>query len=159
MGNKNRCWACSQKHYPPTGNNCVFAKQQEAGQVAVKVPSENDTRDSSLCKVSVQKKTVVPEKDSVVKKVYTSRQYGHSDSEEESSMDEGGQLDMQQKILVELLKVSSRLEVVESQMAVGQGSSKNTQKYGQKLSTVKQCSESNCRKSCCAKTSSEGVLL
>ena len=103
----------------------------------------------------MQKKSVASEKDSVVKKVYTSGQYGHSNSDEgESSMEEGGQLDIQQKILVQLQKVSSRLEV-ESQMAVGQGSSKKSQKHGLKLSTVKQCSKCNCKKSSCVKTSSE----
>ena len=52
-------------------------------------------------------------------------------------MEEGGQLDIQQKILVQLEKVSSRLEVVESQMAVGQDCRKKNQKHGLKLSTVK----------------------
>ena len=152
--NKNKCWACSQKHYPPTGKNCVFAKEkQDAEQAVVEIPSENDARDSSSSKVVVKRKPVAPEKDSVVKKVYTAGHAGYSDSEDESSMEEGGQLDMQQKILSELQKVSSRLQVVKSQMASGQGSSKI--KDGQKLSTVKKCKIRNCQKSCCVKTSSE----
>ena len=153
--NKNKCWACSQKHYPPTGKNCVFAKEkQDAEQAVVEIPSENDARDSSSSKVVVNRKPVAPEKDSVVKKVYTSGHAGYSDSEDESSREEGGQLDMQQKILSELQKVSSRLQVVESQMATGHGSSKKI-KNGQKLSTVKKCKKHNCQKSCCVKTSSE----
>ena len=87
--------------------------------------------------------------------MYTSGHVGHSDSDDESSIEEDGQLDIQQKMLSELQKVSSRLHVVESQIAVGQGSSKKTKKYGQKLSTVKKCSKRNCKKSCCVKTSSE----
>ena len=120
----------------------------------VEVPSENDAWDSSSSKVVVNRKTVAPEKDSVVKKVYTAGHAGYSDSEDESSMEEGGQLDMQQKILSELQKVSSRLQVVESQMASGQGHSRKI-KDEQKLSTVKKCKKRNCQKSCCVKTSSE----
>ena len=116
--NKNRCWPCSQKHYPPTGKNCVFVKEKQ--QLAAEVPSEDDARDSSSSKVSPHKKSVASEKDSVVQKVYTSGQRSHSESDGgESSMEEGGQLDIQQKILVQLEKVSSRLEVVESQMGGG----------------------------------------
>ena len=116
--NKNKCWACSQKHYPPTGKNCVFAKKnEEAAQAVLEVPSENDARDSSSSKVVI-KKSVALEKDSVVNRGYTSGHTSSSDTEEEdSSMEEGGQRDMQQKILSELQKVSSRLTVVEAQMA------------------------------------------
>ena len=117
--NKNKCWACLWKHYPPTGKNCVFAKEKK-GVAASEVPSENDMQDSSSSEVISSKKLVASEKDSVVQKAYASGHFGHSDSEEESSMEEGGQLDMQQKILTELQKVSTRLQVVESQMAVGQ---------------------------------------
>ena len=152
--NKNKCWACSQKHYPPTGKNCVFAKKnQERDQPAVDIPSENDARDSSSSKV-VNRKSVAPEKDSVVRRGYSSGHASRSDTEEESSMEEGGQPDMQQKILSELQKVSSRLQVVESQMALDQGSSRKNGK-GQKLSTVHKCKKRNCHKSCCSKTSSE----
>ena len=151
--NKNKCWACSQKHYPPTGKNCVFAKKNEETAV-VEVPSENDARDSSSSKV-VLKKSVAPEKDSVVSRGYTSGHTSSSDTEEEdSSMEEGGQRDMQHKILSELQKVSSRLTVVEAQMASGQGTSKKGAK-GQKLSTVVKCKKRKCHKSCCSKTSSE----
>ena len=116
--NKNKCWACSQKHYPPTEKNCVFAKKdQETDQAVVDIPSENDTRDSSSSKV-VDRKVVASEKDSVVRRGYSSGHASRSDTEEESSMEEGGQLNMQQKILSELQKVSSRLQVVESQMAL-----------------------------------------
>ena len=152
--NKNKCWACSQKHYPPTGKNCVFAKEkQDTEQAVAEVPSENDARDSSSSKVVLNRKAVAPEKGSVVKKVYTAGHATYSDSEDESSMEEGGQLDMQQKILSELQKVSSRLQVVESKVASGQGHSRRI-KDGQKLSTVKQCKKRNCQKSCCVKTSS-----
>ena len=107
----------------------MFAKEkQDAEQAVAEIPSENDARDSSSSKVVVNKKPVAPVKDSVVKKVYAS---GHAGSDDESSMEEGGQLDMQQKILSELQKVSSRLQVVESQMATGHGSSKKI-KNGQK---------------------------
>ena len=137
--NKNKCWPCSQKHYPPTGKNCVFEKEkQDTEQAVVEVPSENDARESSSSKVVVKRKAVAPEKDSVVKKVYTAGHASCSDSEDESSMEEGGQLDMQQKILSELQKVSSRLQVVESQVASGQGHNRKI-KDGQKLSTVKKC--------------------
>ena len=153
--NKNKCWACSQKHYPPMGKNCVFAKKnEEAVQAVVEVPSENDARDSSSSKIGI-KKSVALEKDSVVSRGCTSGHTSRSDTEEEdSSMEEGGQLDMQQKILSELQKVSSRLTVVEAQMASGQETSKKSAK-GQKLSTVVKCKKRKCHKSCCSKTSSE----
>ena len=152
--NKNKCWACSQKHYPPTGKNCVFAKKnQETDQAVVDIPSENDARDSSSNKV-VNKKIVASEKDSVDRRGYSSGHASRSDTEEESSMEEGGQPDMQQRILSELQKVSLRLQVVEPQMALDQGSSKKSTK-GQKLSTVQKCKKRNCHKSCCSKTSSE----
>ena len=132
----------------------MFVKEkQDTEQAVAEVPSENDARDSPSSKVVVNRKAVAPEKDSVVKKVYTAGHATYSDSEDESSMEEGGQLDMQQKILSELQKVSSRLQVVESKVALGQGHSRRI-KDGQKLSTVKQCKKRNCQKSCCVKTSS-----
>ena len=43
--NKNNCWVCGQKHYPPTGKNCKNAQKEEATSSAV-AASGVDERDS-----------------------------------------------------------------------------------------------------------------
>ena len=147
--NKNKCWACGDKHYPPTGKNCKKAQKVEEDVSSDSTDVSLDERDSPLSQVkcqksvkkSVKKRSVTVEKDSSVKS-----HCGQSDTVDGASLvDEAAGQGVQLQILAELRSMSARLEAVEGQ--VGQKDVNNKPK-GLKLSS--------CTKS---KTSVKSVIL
>ena len=116
---KNNCWACGQKHYPPTGKNCKNAHKEEATGSAV-LASGVDERDSCPERIVHSKKAlkrsknaVAREKDSHVKRVQYSSTESDSDSDQQEALGERASLDVQGQILRELKEMSSRLNAVE----------------------------------------------
>ena len=162
--NKVRCWACEQKHYPPTGKNCAAAKKKVEELKVVDVgdhmsSSENEDRDSLSSYVVKQKNVSAAGKTSRSSKKSKAARSADTDSDAGDSMDEGGQRDMQRQILDQLQKMNSRLQVVESQMGDKQGHKKKCGSKGQKtkLSTVTSTCKRNCKKDCCVNVSSDNV--
>ena len=84
--------------------------------------------------VSKQKsKSVTVAKDYIAKGVGSPSSVESSDSDVvECLVGEAGKLDIQQMILDELLKVNTRLDIIESKMAEGRTSSKSKKKKKQK---------------------------
>ena len=119
--NKNKCWACGDKHYPPTGKNCKNAQKPSHETVMSGTSDDSlDERDSlsSQAKSSVKNKksakysSVAGKKDFGVKS-----QYGQSDTAGEMGLvDEAAGQWVQFQILAELRSMAARLETVEEQM-------------------------------------------
>ena len=81
---KTKCWACGDKHYPPTGKNCKIAQNPEEEAVtSVSVDESLDEQDSPASQVKIHKKArksvknpgVAVETDSSVQS-----HYGHGDT-------------------------------------------------------------------------------
>ena len=151
--NKNKCWACGDKHYPPTGKNCKKAQKVEEDVSSDSTEVSLDERDSPLSQVkcqksvkkSVKKRGVAVEKDSFVKS-----HCGQSDTVDGASLvDEAAGQGVQLQILAELRSMSARLEAVEGQ--VGQ-KDVNRKPKGLKLSS---CTKSKTSVKKCDSSSSE----
>ena len=125
--NKNTCWACGQKHYPPTGKNCKNVQKGDEAITSAALASSVDERDSfpertmsSKKGVKGSKNAVAREKDSHVKRAqYSSVE---SDSDHEEALEKRASSDVQGQILKELKRMSSRLNAVEQQVAAGTSS-------------------------------------
>ena len=121
---KNNCWACGQKDYPPTGKNCRNAQKGNEATTSSALASSVDERDSfAECTMSSKKgvkgskNAVAREKDSHAKRAqYSSVE---SDSDHEEALEKRVSSDVQGQILKELKRMSSRLNAVEQQVATG----------------------------------------
>ena len=119
--NKNKCWACGDKHYPPTGKNCKSAQKPSNDTVMSGTSDDRlDERDSlsSQAKSSVKNKksakysSVAGKKDFGVKS-----HHGQSDTAGETGLvDEAAGQGVQLQILAELRSMAARLETVEEQV-------------------------------------------
>ena len=137
--NKNKCWACGEKHYPPTGKNCKNAQNpEEEAESSVSVDVSLDERDSPASQVKSHKKVkkcvkkpgVTVEKDSAVS------HYGHGDTTDERGLvEEAAGQGVQLQILAELRSMSARLEAVEGQVNKQGSVHGSTKTKGQKLSS------------------------
>ena len=124
--NKNNCWACGQKHYPPTGKNCKNAQKRDEATTSAALASSVDERDSfpeytmsSKKGVKGSKNAVAREKDSHAKRAQYSSVESDSDSDHEEALEKRASSDVQGQILEELKRMSSRLNAVEQQVATG----------------------------------------
>ena len=126
---KAYCWACQDRHFPPTGKKCQNLEHlnsnedQVPGTRKVAKTRNGGSRDSQSSKVFASVSTlnrtpsVTHEMDSHVKRVLNP---GHSD---QSDSDEGGDStgeitgSVNNRILAELQKMNARLDMVESQVA------------------------------------------
>ena len=130
---KHRGWCskCNKRHFPPTGKKCqeVIYEQSTADETMVKPKKKGnkiDGRDSQLSKSKISSSmsphgqpSVAHKHDFHVKRASTPGLEDQSDSEDGSDSADGGTASLQLKILGELKKVSSRLDVVEQQVADG----------------------------------------
>ena len=150
--NKNLCWACNDKHYPPMGKNCKKALNfsQDSAVTEASSGREKDDRDSLSGQVMSPKKlvkshklkSVNKEKDSGSKMVKSaSRQVVSESDKGESPADEAEDQNVQQQILTELKKMNSRLNVVEVQVAEGRTVDKRKKSKGRKLSRSQKCTK------------------
>ena len=150
--NKNWCTTCTKKHFPPTGKKCpVNIEKQQKDKAAVNVTVEEGSavRDSlsghtvskSLASAGCSTKGSTCKKDLFVGGPGA---LGHGDLSASTSADstdteedeEGGTSgDIQVKILHELQRMNSHLNVVEKQVAKKSRSSKDS-RGKHKLSTV-----------------------
>ena len=148
--NKNWCTTCTKKHFPPTGKKCpvnIEKQKQEKAAVNVTVEESSDVRDSllghnvskSLASAGCSTKGGTRKKDLFVAGPSAP---GHDDLCASSSADltdteeEEGSSDIQARILQELQRMNSRLDVVEQQ--VGKKASRSSKDNGKKTE-VKYC--------------------
>ena len=152
--NKNGCWACNKKHFPPMGKNCQKAPQntQDGATTEASSGSEKDDRDSLSGHIMLPQKLVKSHKlksadkvkDTVSKKVKSSSHQVVSGSDEgESPVDEAEKQNVQHQILAELKKMNTRLNVVEAQVAEGRTWDKRKKSKGHKLSRSHKCTKYN----------------
>ena len=146
---KNKCWACQEKHYPPTGKNCqrvrseTDAEESSGSTAGVKSKKERDSLSDSVMSskkavFTCKKSLVNRELYSSVKRVSTPGKNARSDTDkEENRAGEACTPDgVQLQILKELQKVNTRLDIVEGRVAEVTSSSRKGKQKGQKLSTV-----------------------
>ena len=72
--NKNKCWACGDKHYPPTGKNCKNAQKPKSETVTSGTSDESlDEWDSlsSQVKSSLKSKKSAKNQGVAVKKDFS----------------------------------------------------------------------------------------
>ena len=128
--NKGWCNKCNKRHFPPTGKKCQEVYEQSAAEEVIvkakKKGSQIDGRDSQLSKsklcspMSIHgQPSVAHKQDFNAKRASTPGLEDQSDSEDGFDSADGGSTSLQLKILGELRKVSSRLDVVEQQVAEG----------------------------------------
>ena len=153
--NKNWCTKCTKKHYPPTGKKCLInieTQHLEKSSGSMAVEEDDVVRDClSSCKVTKSLATAgCSTKTSTTKKdlfVDGPGAPGHGDLSDSSGADstdlEEDSGDVQVRILQELQKMNSRLDVVEKQVA-GK-SSKSKKDTRKKLSTVGKSDKSDCK--------------
>ena len=113
--NRNKCWACNERHYPPTGKNCKQAKnvaeeeETSQGEAAydIRMDSHSDLAKAPKKVVaSGSKSRVAKEKDSYVKKVLHVSDQSQSDTDEGADLMGGSsKVYVQWQILQELKKV------------------------------------------------------
>ena len=162
---KGWCSNCNKRHFPPTGKKCeeIFNEQSAAEEMSVKSRKKKgviDGRDSQLSKSKVMspmslhgQSSVTQKQDFSVKRASTPGLEGQSGSEDDMESADGGSASLQFKILEEIKKVSSRLDVVEHQVAEGGQRRRQEGKKDFKLSTecksksdtvkCKRCNESS----------------
>ena len=116
---------------PPTGKKCqeIVNEQSAAEEMPVKSRKKKgviDGRDSQLSKSKVMspmslhgQSSVTQKQDFCVKRASTPGLEDQSGSEDDLESADGGSASLQFKILEEIKKVSSRLDVVEHQVAEG----------------------------------------
>ena len=152
---KAYCWACQDRHFPPTGKKCQNLEHLNSNEDQVprtrKVAKTRNggSRESQSSKVFASVSTlnrtpsVTHEMDSHVKRVLNP---GHSD---QSDSDEGGDStgeitgSVNNRILAELQKMNARLDMVESQVAGATRCSKQGNQDSELSKTVK---SKKCRK-------------
>ena len=143
----------------PRGKTVKMEHGEDGATTSAALFSSADERDSLpgvLSKkkgVKGAKNAVARQKDSHIKGVLHSSQESNSDSEEQEVLGQRTSLNVQGQILEELKKMSTRLNAVEQQEAVGasKGDSKRTKR--QKISSVVK------HKKCSAKAESTDSLL
>ena len=128
---KGWCSKCNKRHFPPTGKKCqeVIYEQSAADETMVKPKkkgSKIDSRDSQLSKSKISSSmsphgqpSFAHKQDFHIKRASTTGLEDQSDSEDGSDSADGGRGSLQLKIFGELKKVSSRLDIVEQQVADG----------------------------------------
>ena len=131
---KGWCSKCNKRHFPPTGKKCqeIVNEQSAAEEMPVKSRKKKgviDGRDSQLSKSKVMspmslhgQSSVTHKQDFYVKRASTPGLEDQSGSEDDLESADGGSAPLQLKILEEIKKVSSRLDVVEHQVAEGESS-------------------------------------
>ena len=159
--NKDKCWACGDKHYPPTGKNCKKAQKVEEDVSSDSTDVSLDERDSPLSQVKCQKsvkksgkkRSVAVEKDSSVKS-----HCGQSDTVDGASLvDEAAGQGVQLQILAELRSMSARLEAVEGQ--VGQKDVNSKPKGLKSKTSVKKCDISSSEQSQSSESSDDDTKI
>ena len=148
---KGWCSKCSKRHFAPTGKKCqeIVNEQSSADEMPVKSKkkkSVSDGRDSQLSKSKVMspmslhgQSSVAQKQNFHVKRASTPGLEDQSDTEDDSDSTNGGSASLQLKILDELKKVTSRLDVVEHQLAErGQRQRQEGKKDLYKISKVSQ---------------------
>ena len=119
--NKNKCWACGDKHYPPMGKNCKNAPKPESETVTSGTSDESldewdslssQVKSSLKCKKSAKNSGVAVKKDFSVKS-----HHGQSDTVGERGLvDEAAGQGVQLQILAELRSMAARLETLGRQV-------------------------------------------
>ena len=144
---KGYCSKCNKRYFPPTGKKCqeIVHEQSAAEEMPVKPRKKKsviDGRDSQLGKSKVLspmslhgQSSVTRKQDFHVKRASTPGLEDQSDSEDDLEPADGGSTSLQLKILEEIKKVSSRLDVVEHQVAEGGQRRRQREKKDYKLST------------------------
>ena len=159
---KAYCWACQDRHFPPTGKKCQnlgqlnSSEEQTPGTKKSTKTRSRGSRDSqSNVKVSAsvsaldRATSVTQEMDSQVKRAFNP---GHSDqSDSDEGADSTGEMagSVQSKILTELQKMNARLDMVEHQVAGTSGSSKHGSQDSKLSKSVK---SKTCQKSVKSRT-------
>ena len=141
---KAYCWACQDRHFPPTGKKCQNVEKVRNDEMLtpskVKKHGSGRSRDSQsnsqvISSVSALDKaaSVTHEKDSLAKRVLNPGPLDQSDTDEDDSSTEEAAGKVQSRILEELKKMNARLDVVEHQVAGTSGNSRQ-EKQDSKLS-------------------------
>ena len=126
---KGWCSKCSKRHFPLTGKKCqeIVNEQSSADEMPVKSKKKknvSDGRDSQLSKSKVMspmslhgQSSVTQKQNFHVKRPSTPGLEDQSDSDDDLESTDGGSVLLQLKILDELKKLYSRLDMVEHQVA------------------------------------------
>ena len=156
---KAYCWACQDRHFPPTGKKCQnlehLNSNDDQGPQNKKVAKTKSggTRDSQLNKVFASVSThnrtpsVTHEMDSYVKRVSNPGHSDQSDSDEGGVSTGEGTGSVQNRILAELQKMNVRLDMVESQVAGASGATGSSNQENQDSKLSKTVKSKKCQKS------------
>ena len=153
---KAYCWACQDRHFPPTGKKCQNVEKVKNDEL--QTPSEvkksrgGRSRDSQSNKQVISSvlaldkvSSVTHEKDSHAKRVLNPGHLDQSDTDEDEDLAEEAAGNVQSRILEELKKMNARLDVVEHQVAGTSGSSKQ-ERQDSKLSKSSKKFSQKCHK-------------